>query len=63
MCLGRKGFRVELYFNRDEDKKWFESMYQFKDELEASYPYNLIRKDLKIKNRLVLSTNCCTKTS
>ena len=54
MCLGRKGFRVELYFNRDEDKKWFESMYQFKNELEASYPYPLIwqRLDDKKSSRI-----------
>lgn len=54
MCLGRKGFRVELYFNRDEDKKWFESMYQFKDELEASYPNSLIwqRLDDKKSSRI-----------
>jgi len=49
MCLGRKGYRVELYFNRDEDKKWFESMYTFKDELERAYPYSLTWQRLEDK--------------
>lgn len=42
MCLGKKGFRVELYFNRDAEKLYFDSVYQFKDELESSYPKPLV---------------------
>tara|TARA_B110000027_G_C16094347_1_gene290010 strand:- start:506 stop:1654 length:1149 start_codon:yes stop_codon:yes gene_type:complete len=54
MCFGQKGFRVELYFNRDADKIWFDSMYQFKEELENTYPKTLVwqRLDDKKSSRL-----------
>jgi|TARA_B110000902_G_C14239597_1_gene561947 hypothetical protein len=35
-CLGRKSFRVELYFNNDADKSRFDAMYGYKDEIEES---------------------------
>lgn len=54
MCFGQKGYRVELYFNRDADKKWFDSMWQFKDELESVYPKELTwqRLDEKKSSRI-----------
>lgn len=33
-CIGRKNFRVELYFDNDVDKTRFDAMYQYKSELE-----------------------------
>jgi len=35
-CIGRNSFRVELYFNSDADKRKFDSMYEFKDQIEES---------------------------
>ena len=34
-CIGRKMFRVELYISNDEDKKKFDALYKYKDELET----------------------------
>jgi len=33
-CLGRNAYRVELYISNDKDKKKFDAMYKYKDELE-----------------------------
>lgn len=34
-CIGRKHFRVELYFMHDEDKTMFDKMYTYKEEIDA----------------------------
>ena len=36
-CIGRKGFRVELYIGQDEDKKLFEAMSKYKEEIETKF--------------------------
>ena len=36
-CIGRLSYRVELYFSDDTDKHFFDSMLQFKDEIQAKH--------------------------
>lgn len=37
MVLGRYALRIELYLNNDADKKLFDAMYQYKDEIDSKY--------------------------
>ena len=37
-ALGRYYHRVEIYFTSDEDKQKFDSLYEFKDEIEKKLP-------------------------
>lgn len=36
-CIGRKGYRVELYIGQDEDKRLIDSMYRYKDEIDSEF--------------------------
>lgn len=36
-CIGRYSIRVELYFSNDEDKKWFDAMHQYKNQIESKF--------------------------
>jgi Domain of unknown function (DUF4268) len=36
-CIGRKGMRVELYFRDDPDKRLFDGMYEYKDEINSKF--------------------------
>jgi hypothetical protein len=37
LVIGRSANRVELYFNNDAEKMLFDAMYEYKDELEATF--------------------------
>ena len=54
MVLGRNALRVELYMNNDTDKKLFDAMYQYKDEIESKYDGTIIweRLDNKKASRI-----------
>ena len=34
-CIGRRAFRVELYFRSDLDKTYFDNIYNYKEEIES----------------------------
>ena len=56
-CIGRGAFRVELYFNNDEDKSKFDGMYEYKSELEQLIPnIQWQRLDTKKASRIKLET-------
>jgi hypothetical protein len=54
MVLGRDALRVELYMNNDKDKKLFDAMYQFKDEIDSKFDGVIIweRLDNKKASRI-----------
>ena len=63
-CLGRNAFRVELYFNNDEDKTRFDAMYQYKEELEdAVNGIQFQRLDNKKASRIKLETTLLESNS
>jgi len=56
-CIGRKAFRVELYFNNDFEKLRFDAMYEYKDELEEAISgIEWERLDNKKASRIKLET-------
>ena len=52
--IGRGGYRVELYFLKDEEKILFNEMYKYKEEIENSFGEELIwqRLDNKKASRI-----------
>jgi len=48
-CIGRHTFRVELYFQDDQDKTHFDAMMKHKDEIESSYDGTIIWERLEGK--------------
>ncbi|WP_246937705.1 DUF4268 domain-containing protein [Gelidibacter sp. F63206] len=36
-CIGRKGYRVELYFPQDSEKELIDAMHQYKDEIDTKF--------------------------
>lgn len=36
-CIGRKGYRVELYIWSDEEKKLIDAMFKYKDEIDKKF--------------------------
>lgn len=56
-CIGRKAFRVELYFHNDFDKSRFDAMYEYKNELEKTISgIEWERLDNKKASRIKLET-------
>lgn len=56
-CIGRKGFRVELYFYNDIDKSRFDAMYRHKDEIDSTLSgIQWTRLDDKKASRIRLDT-------
>lgn len=56
-CIGRKHFRVELYFMHDEDKSMFDAMLKYKVEIESKLPgVEWQRLDGKKASRIKLET-------
>lgn len=53
-CIGRNSIRVELYFNNDPDKKYFESMYKHKNIIEDKFSKTITweRLDSKKASRI-----------
>jgi len=59
LCYGQKGYRVELYFNRDPEKVWFNAMADFKTELDTAFHNELVwqRLDDKKSSRIKLESS------
>ena len=56
-CIGRNRFRVELYLSDDKEKKMFDAMYQYKDELDEKLKgIQWQRLDGKKASRIKLET-------
>jgi hypothetical protein len=57
-CMGKHTFRVELYFQNDQDKTHFDAMMKHKAEIEKSYGGELIweRLDSKKASRIKIET-------
>lgn len=56
-CIGRKQFRVELYFMHDEEKIMFDTMYKYKDEIQSKLKgIEWQRLDGKKASRIKLET-------
>ena len=49
-CIGRHGMRVELYFQNDKDKKFFDAMYERKSIIESNFDGEIIWERLDNKN-------------
>ena len=57
-CIGRKAFRVELYFNSDSEKRKFDAMYAHKNEIESKLEgVQWQRLDNKKASRFKLETS------
>ncbi len=41
-CIGRKGYRVELYIWADEEKRLIDAMYQYKEEIDNKFSLGTI---------------------
>lgn len=48
-CLGRKANRVELYFNSDPDKVYFEAMLKHREEIESKFHGRIVWERLNGK--------------
>lgn len=57
--IGRGGYRVEMYFQKDEEKIFFDEMYKHKKEIESSFGRELIwqRLDNKKASRIKIETS------
>ncbi|NBC56893.1 MAG: DUF4268 domain-containing protein [Bacteroidetes bacterium] len=56
-CVGRKSFRVELYFMNDSDKIYFDKMYAYREQLEKKIPeLQWQRLDNKKASRIKIET-------
>lgn len=53
-CLGKHAIRVELYIPNDTDKKLFDALFKFKDEIDAKSSRKIIwqRLDNKLASRI-----------
>ena len=53
-CIGRYTIRVELYFQDDKDKKWFDAMEKHKDQIDPKFeiPLSWQRLDAKKASRI-----------
>ena len=38
-CIGRKGYRIELYIGQDEDKRLIDAMSQYKNEINQKFSF------------------------
>jgi len=57
-CIGKKHFRVELYFMHDEDKLKFDAIYKYKEQIESKIPEIVWqRMDGKKASRIKLETS------
>lgn len=57
-CIGRKGYRVELYFPEDADKVIIEKMLNYKDEIDQKFDGEIEweRLEGKIASRIKFET-------
>lgn len=57
--LGRNANRVELYIDQDTDKKYFDAMYDYKNEIEKKLPLDIVweRLDNRKASRIKFEAN------